>query len=84
MECELGKTKINKINKNSNIIKINNNLYSNIPDLNYIRNKLHVSIVKRIKMTEEEINKCNDCFNIISLVIKKHFYNYFVQLYRKE
>ena len=84
MENFLGKKKINKRNKYYNFVKINNNLNTNIPDLDYIRNKLHVSIVKRIKMTEEEINKYNDCFNIISFVIKKHFYKYFLQYYKKE
>ena len=47
-----------------------------IPDLNYIRNKLHVSIVKRIKITEDEINKYKDFINIISSGIKKNIYKH--------
>ena len=53
-----------------------------IPDLSYIRNKLHVSIVKRIKITEDEINKYNTFVEIISSTIKKYIYKYLINQYR--
>ncbi len=55
-----------------------------IPDLSYIRNKLHVSIVKRIKMTEDEIKKYKNAINTISSVVKKHIYKYFINQYREK
>ena len=68
----------------NNINEINDDLDDSegIPDLSYIRNKLHVSIVKRIKITEDEIKNYKNCINIISSIIKKHIYRYFLNQYR--
>ena len=76
-------------NKKPNKKLFNNNINDDdlddsegIPDLSYIRNKLHVSIVKRIKITEDEINMYKNCINIISSIIKKHIYRYFLNQYK--
>ena len=55
-----------------------------IPDLSYIRNKLHVSVVKRIKITEDEINKYYNSINVISNVIKGNIYKHFLNIYRNK
>jgi len=55
-----------------------------IPDLSYIRNKLHVSVVKRIKITEDEVNKYYNSINVISNVIKGNIYKHFLNIYRNK
>lgn len=54
-----------------------------IPDLSYIRNKLHISIVKRVKVTKEEMKKYNDSINKIFYLIKRNIFRYFINLYKK-
>ena len=44
----------------------------NIPDLSLIRNKLHVSVFKKVKMNEEEIENYNYGIKNIIYVIKKN------------
>ena len=70
---------LNKRNGNMNEVDINE-----IPDLSYIRNKLHVSVVKRIKITEDEINKYYNSINVISNVIKGNIYKHFLNIYRNK
>ena len=73
------------MNSNKKNKKINKDFeFVGIPDLNYIRNKLHVSVVKRIKITEEEINKFKEGFNIIDSIFRKYFFKNFFNIYQKE
>ena len=48
------KPHINLIKDNFFTKKENNEDMDGIPDLSYIRNKLHVSVVKRIEITEDD------------------------------
>jgi hypothetical protein len=69
-------------NKNK---KINKDFeFTEMPDLDVIRNKLHVSVVKRIKITEEEINKFKEGFNIVDSAFRKYFFKSFFKIYQKE
>ena len=81
LENPVNKKKPYNINEYNTLI---NDDLDELPDLDYIRNKLHVSVVKRIKITEEEINKFKQCFNILNSVIKKHIYKFFIKQYRNE
>ena len=54
----------------------------NIPDLSLIRNKLHISVVKRVKMNEKEIENCNSALNTIGFIIKINVAKYLFSLFK--
>ena len=58
----------------------NDNELNGLVDISYIRNRLHISIIKRIPINGDEINKYQIGLKIIPYIIKRHIYRYFIIL----